>query len=66
MEAHSSSKMIFKARSLKSPVKRQLFLDEYITSSNDVFQDFQSDMVERIGQLGNSTRKTAESNDTAK
>ena len=42
------------------------FLEEIITSSNEVFKDFECDLALGIGQLGNPTQKPAESNDTAK
>jgi len=42
------------------------FLDNITASSNEVFEDFESDMEVGIRQLGNPTPKTAESNNTAK
>jgi len=36
-----------------------------ITSSDEVFNDFESDMGVGIRKLGNATQKTAESNNTA-
>jgi len=42
------------------------FLEEIITSSNEVLIYCESDMVVGIRELGNPTGKTAESNDTAK
>jgi len=56
--------MICKVWSLKSHIKTHLFLAEIITSSNEVFKDFESDMAVRIGMLGDPTRKTDDSNDT--
>jgi hypothetical protein len=37
-----------------------------MTSSKEVFKDFESDMAVGIGQLGNPTQETAEYNDTVK
>jgi len=42
------------------------FLEEIITSSNEVFKDYVSDMAVEIRTLGNLTQKTAENNDTVK
>jgi len=47
-------------------MKTGSFLEVIISSSNEVFKDFESDKAVGIGQLGNPTRKTAESNDIAK
>jgi len=47
-------------------MKTRSFLEEIITSSNEVFKDFESDIAVAIGQLANPTRMTAESNDTPK
>jgi len=66
MEAYQASKMICKVRSLKSRIKTCSFLEEMITSSNEVFKDSVSDMVVEIQKLGNPTRETAENNDTVK
>ena len=66
MEAHQASKMICKVRSLKSRIKTGSFLEEIITSSNEVFKDCVSDMGVEIEKLGNPTRETAENNDTVK
>ena len=66
MEAHQASKMICKVRSLKSRIKTHSFLEEIITSSNEVFKDCVSDMAVEIQKLGNPTRETAENNDTVK
>jgi hypothetical protein len=41
-------------------------LEEIITSSNDVFKDFVSDMAVEIRNLGNLNQETAENNDTVK
>jgi len=66
IEPHQPLKMICKVRSLKSRIKTCSFLEEIITSSNEVFKDFESDMAVGIRQLGNSTWKTAQIHDTAK
>ena len=58
--------MICKVRSLKSRIKTRSFLEEIITSSNEVFKDCVSDMAVEIQKLGNLTRETAENNDTVK
>jgi len=42
------------------------FLEEIITLSNEVFKDFESDMVVRMGQVCNPARETAESIITVK
>jgi len=52
IEAHQASKMICNVRSLKSRNKTRSFLEEIITSSNEVFKDCISQMVEEIGMLG--------------
>ena len=56
--------MICKVRSLKSRINTHSFLEEIISSSNEVFNDFVSDMAVEIRKVGNPTRKTAEHNDT--
>jgi len=66
MEAHQASKMICKVRSLKSRIKTRSFLEEIITSRNEVFKDCVSDMAVEIQTLGIPTRETAENNDTVK
>jgi hypothetical protein len=66
IETHQASKMICKVRLVKSRIKLCSFLDDIITSSNEVFKDCVSDMVVKIRKLGNPTRKTAEDNDTVK
>jgi len=58
--------MICNIRSLKSRIKTRSFLKVIITSSNEVFKDFVSDMVVEIRMLGIPTRETAENNDTVK
>jgi len=58
--------MICNVRSLRSRVKTHSFLKGIITSSNEVFKDFVSDMAVEISNLGIATRKTAENNHTVK
>ena len=55
--------MICNVRSLKSRIKTRSFLEEIITSSNEVFKDCVSDMVVEIRKLGILTQETAENND---
>jgi len=64
MEAHQTSNLICKVRSLKSRIKTGSILEEIITLSKEAFKDLESDMAVRIRQLGNSCRKTAKSNIT--
>jgi len=54
-EAHEASKTICKVRSLKSRIKTRSFLEEIITSSEEVFIDFESDMAVGIRNLGDAT-----------
>jgi len=61
IEAHHASKMSCKVRLLKSRIKTRSFLEEIITSSKEVFEDCESDMVVKNRMLGNPTRKTPES-----
>jgi hypothetical protein len=63
IEAHEASKMISNERSLKSTIKPRSFLDEIITSSNELFKDYVCDMAVDIRKLGIPTRHTAENND---
>ena len=65
IEAHQAVKMICNVRSLKLRIKSRSFLEEILTSSNEVFKDFESDMAVGIRQLGNPIRKIAKSNHTA-
>ena len=46
--------------------KRDSFLEDIITSSNEVFKDCVSDMAVEIQELGNPTRETAKNNHTVK
>jgi len=64
IEAHQALKMISNVRSLKSWIKTRSFLEEIITSSNEVFKDCVPDMVVEIRKLGISTRESSENNDT--
>jgi len=61
IEALQSSKKIGKVRSLKSRIKTHSFLENNITSSNEVFKDFESAMAVGIRKLGNQNPETAES-----
>jgi len=47
-------------------MKTLSLLEDIITLSNEVFQDFETVMAVGNRKLGNPTRKTAQSNDTAK
>ena len=66
IEAHQASKMICNLRSLESQIKTHSFLEEIITSSNEVLKNFESDMVVRSRKQGDPTQQPAESNDTVK
>jgi len=66
IEAHQASKTICKVRSLKSRIKPHSFLEEIINSSNEVFEDFESDMVVGIRNLSNPTQTPAKGNGTVK
>jgi len=66
IEAHQPSKMICNVRSLKSRINTRSLLEEIITSSNEVFKDFVSDMAVGIRMLGITTRETAENNNRVK
>jgi len=58
--------MMCNVRWLKSGIKTRSFLEEIITSTNEVFKDFVSDMAVEIGMLAIPTRETAENTDTVK
>jgi hypothetical protein len=45
MEAHQPSKMICKVKSLESQIQTHLFFEDIITSTNEVFKDFVSDIA---------------------
>jgi hypothetical protein len=64
ISAYQALKMICNLRSLKSRMKTRSFLEEIITSSNEVLKDCVLVMVVEIGKLGIPTRETAENNDT--
>ena len=66
IEADPASKIICNVRSLKLRIKSRSFLEEIITSSNEVVNDFVSDMAVGIRMLGITTRETAENYDTVK
>jgi hypothetical protein len=66
IEAHQPLTLICKQRSLKSQIKTYAFLEEIISWSNEVPQDFDSDMAVEIRKLDNPTQYTAENNDTMK
>jgi hypothetical protein len=66
IDAHQASTILCYVRSLKSRIKTRLFLDKLIISNKEVFEDFESDMAERIGTLCDPTRENAECNDTVK
>jgi len=58
--------MICNEKLLKSQIKIHSFLEEIITSSNEVFKDFDSEMAVGITMLGIPTRETAENTDIVK
>jgi len=60
IEAQQALKMICKVMSHKARIKTRSFLEEIITSSNEVFKHCTSDMVVGIRKLGNPTPRTAE------
>jgi len=64
IEVHLALRMICNVRLLKSRMKTRSFLEEIITSSKEVFKDFESDMAISIRKRGIPTWKTAESNVT--
>jgi len=66
IEAQQPSMMVCKVRSLKLRIKICSFLEEIITSTNEVFKDVESDMVVGIRKPCNATEETAESKDTVK
>ena len=61
IEARRASLMISKVRSLSSRIRTCSFVEEITISSTELFKDLPSNMPVRIRQLGNSTRKIAES-----
>jgi len=66
IEVHQASKMICNIMSLTSQINTLSLLEDIITSSNDVFKVFVSDMAVEIRKLGSPTRDTAKDNDTVK
>ena len=56
------SKITWQVMSLKSWIKTGSSLEEIITSINELFNDFESDIAVRIGNPGNATRETVKSN----
>jgi hypothetical protein len=51
IEVHQASNIIRRVRSFKSQIQSYLLLDDIITSSNEVFTDFESDIVLGIWSL---------------
>jgi len=66
MGSHHTSRMICNVSSLKSQNKTDAFLEEIVTSSKEVFKDFESVMAVRIRMLFDPTRKTGVTNHTVK
>jgi len=66
IEAHQAVKMICNVRSLKLRIKSRSFLEEILTSSNEVFKDSVSDKAVELRMLGILTGETAENNDIVK
>jgi hypothetical protein len=62
IQAHHASMMISKISALKSRIKTHASLEEIITSRNDIFKNFESDMAVGIRKLVNPDQETAESN----
>ena len=62
IEAHEASKMICNVRSLTSRIKKRSHLEEIITSTDEVFNDFPSDMAVEIKKRIIPTRESAENN----
>jgi len=62
VEAHQASKMICKLRLLKLRIKTCSSFEQIITSKNEVFKGFESDMAVGLRKLDNPTRKAAERN----
>jgi len=57
IEVHQASNMVCKVRSFKSRIKTRPFLEGIITSSNQVFNDVESDVAVGIWLLRNWTWK---------
>jgi hypothetical protein len=62
IEAQPASKMLRKVKLPKSRINRHSFVEVIVTSSNEVFVYFESDMTVGTWKLGNPTRETADSN----
>ena len=54
--------MICNVRLLKSQIETHSFLEDIITAGNEVFNNFESDIVVGIGELDSPTWETDESN----
>jgi len=61
IQAHQAWKMMCKVRSLKSWINRWLFLEEIITSSNEVMKDFEANVAVGSRNVGNSAWVTTKS-----
>ena len=61
IETHQASMMIYKEKSLKSPIKTSRFLEEIMTSSTEVYKACESGMAVGIYVVSNQTWNTAES-----
>jgi len=55
MEAHQVSNMICKVRLLKSRIRICTYLEDIITSTNEVFKDLESDSTPGIQKPSSST-----------
>jgi hypothetical protein len=66
VEAHQAPKMICKVLLFKSHIKKRSFLAQIITTSHEIFKDFESDMTLGLRMLDNPTSDTVESNSTLK
>jgi len=62
IDTHQASNMIVKVRSLKSRIMTGSFSEYIITSSNEIFIDWESNMVVGIWKLCNSSWETVKSN----
>jgi hypothetical protein len=66
IEPHQESKRTWNVRSLKSQILTRSFLEESLTSSNEVFQDCVSEMQAPFRNLVILTRESAENYHTVK
>jgi len=64
IEAYQVSKIICNVRLLKSRIKTNSFVEEFITVSKGVFKNRGSAMAVRFRTLGDLTQEIPESNDT--